>query len=62
MTVLIRTSQRVSGAEIVILDHGLYQALPTTVRQPLCRLWKAIVLGDHTKMKDNASQLGVTGQ
>ncbi|KAK4310372.1 hypothetical protein Pmani_018065 [Petrolisthes manimaculis] len=58
--ILIRPSKRVSGAEIVILDHGLYQALSTTVRQPLCRLWKAIVLGDHTKMKDNAAQLGVT--
>ncbi|KAG7177031.1 uncharacterized aarF domain-containing protein kinase 5-like isoform X3 [Homarus americanus] len=57
--VLIRRSPR-GGAEIVILDHGLYQNLPTSVRQPLCRLWKAIVLGDHEKMKENSSQLGVT--
>lgn len=57
--ILIR--QRPSGdAEVVILDHGLYQPLPTSVRQPLCRLWKAIVVGDHSQMKDNSSQLGVT--
>ncbi|XP_071552106.1 uncharacterized aarF domain-containing protein kinase 5 isoform X4 [Panulirus ornatus] len=57
--VLIRRSKH-GGAEIVILDHGLYQFLPTTVRQPLCRLWKAIVVGNHEKMKENAAQLGVT--
>lgn len=57
--ILIR--KRPSGdAEVVILDHGLYQPLPTSVRQPLCRLWKAIVVGDHTQMKDNSAQLGVT--
>ncbi|KAG0710206.1 putative aarF domain-containing protein kinase 5 [Chionoecetes opilio] len=57
--ILIR--KRGSGeAEVVILDHGLYQPLPTHVRQPLCRLWKAIVMGDHSQMKDNAAQLGVT--
>ncbi|XP_045102203.1 uncharacterized aarF domain-containing protein kinase 5-like isoform X1 [Portunus trituberculatus] len=57
--ILIR--KRPSGdAEVVILDHGLYQPLPTSVRQPLCRLWKAIVVGDHTQMKDNSEQLGVT--
>ncbi|KAG0710208.1 putative aarF domain-containing protein kinase 5 [Chionoecetes opilio] len=59
--ILIR--KRGSGeAEVVILDHGLYQPLPTHVRQPLCRLWKAIVMGDHSQMKDNAAQLGVTGE
>lgn len=56
--VLIRHSKH-GGAEIVILDHGLYQFLPTSVRQPLCRLWKAIVVGDHQNMKENSSQLGV---
>ncbi|XP_064085064.1 uncharacterized aarF domain-containing protein kinase 5-like [Macrobrachium nipponense] len=56
--VLIRQSKH-GGAEIVILDHGLYQFLPTSVRQPLCRLWKAIVVGDHENMKENSAQLGV---
>lgn len=57
--VLIRRSKH-GGAEIVILDHGLYQCLPTSVRQPLCRLWKAIVLGNHKEMQKNSAQLGVT--
>lgn len=59
--VLIR-KQSSGKAEVVILDHGLYQPLPTSVRQPLCRLWKAIVVGDHRQMKDNSAQLGVTGK
>ncbi|KAA0202879.1 hypothetical protein HAZT_HAZT007239, partial [Hyalella azteca] len=58
--VLVRASSRVVGAEIVLLDHGLYQDLPSTVRQPLCRLWESIVLGDHAAMKRYSSQLGVT--
>lgn len=58
--VLIRRDKH-GRAEIVILDHGLYQYLPTSVRQPLCRLWKAIVLGNHKHMQENAAQLGVTG-
>lgn len=57
--ILIR-KQSNGEAEVVILDHGLYQPLPTSVRQPLCRLWKAIVIGDHKQMKDNSAQLGVT--
>ncbi|XP_069997166.1 uncharacterized aarF domain-containing protein kinase 5 isoform X3 [Penaeus vannamei] len=56
--VLIRPSKR-GDAEIVILDHGLYQFLPTSVRQPLCRLWKAIVVGDHKNMQKNSAELGV---
>ncbi|XP_037798397.1 uncharacterized aarF domain-containing protein kinase 5-like isoform X6 [Penaeus monodon] len=56
--VLIRPSKR-GDAEIVILDHGLYQFLPTSVRQPLCRLWKAIVVGDHKSMQKNSAELGV---
>ncbi|XP_018025593.1 uncharacterized aarF domain-containing protein kinase 5 isoform X3 [Hyalella azteca] len=58
--ILVRASSRVVGAEIVLLDHGLYQDLPSTVRQPLCRLWESIVLGDHAAMKRYSSQLGVT--
>ncbi|XP_018025592.1 uncharacterized aarF domain-containing protein kinase 5 isoform X2 [Hyalella azteca] len=60
--ILVRASSRVVGAEIVLLDHGLYQDLPSTVRQPLCRLWESIVLGDHAAMKRYSSQLGVTDE
>ena len=48
-------------AEVVLLDHGLYEELSPNVRQSLCLLWKAIVLGDHPRMKKHAAELGVTG-
>jgi len=47
-------------AEVVLLDHGLYEELSPNVRQSLCLLWKAIVLGDHPRMKKHAAELGVT--
>lgn len=46
-------------AELVLLDHGLYEYLPSSVRQPLCRLWKAIVTNSHADMKTHARELGV---
>lgn len=56
--ILIRKSPY-GGSEVVLLDHGLYQFVPTTVRQPLSRLWKSIVEGDHAGMQENCQQLGV---
>jgi len=47
-------------AEVVLLDHGLYEELSLSVRQSLCLLWKSIVLGDHPRMKKHAAELGVT--
>ncbi|XP_043227477.1 uncharacterized aarF domain-containing protein kinase 5-like isoform X2 [Amphibalanus amphitrite] len=47
-------------AQLVLLDHGLYQRLPETVRTALANLWKAIVLNDHPSMARFAGQLGVT--
>jgi len=57
--ILIRKSGRVKGAEIVLLDHGLYQPMADSVREPLCNLWRAIVEGDHKEMRMNAALLGV---
>ena len=48
-------------AEVVLLDHGLYEYVPHKVRQSLCRFWKAIVLNDQQDMKRNALDLGVEG-
>lgn len=48
-------------AEIVLLDHGLYEYLPESSRVSLCRLWKSIVLNDRDKMKKHSSELGVEG-
>nr|CAD7413249.1 unnamed protein product [Timema cristinae] len=59
--VLIRKSKKDRKAELVIIDHGLYEFLPPDIRQSLCKLWKAIVLNDHLNMKKYATQLGVKG-
>uniref|UniRef100_A0A8C1HTP5 AarF domain containing kinase 5 n=1 Tax=Cyprinus carpio carpio TaxID=630221 RepID=A0A8C1HTP5_CYPCA len=46
-------------AELVLLDHGLYQYLSKSDRAALCRLWRAIILRDEAGMKTYANQLGV---
>ncbi|MCL4113687.1 UNVERIFIED_CONTAM: hypothetical protein GTU68_037671 [Idotea baltica] len=56
--IFIRKSSK-GDAQIVLLDHGLYQTLPREVRQPLCRLWKSIVMGDHAAMRLHSQELGV---
>ena len=48
-----------SDPQIVLLDHGLYQELPTETRQPLARVWQAVVENDHPAMKRYSSVLGV---
>ncbi|XP_052604104.1 uncharacterized aarF domain-containing protein kinase 5 isoform X1 [Peromyscus californicus insignis] len=46
-------------AELVLLDHGLYQFLDEKDRSSLCQLWRAIILRDDTAMKIHAAALGV---
>ncbi|CAL1268066.1 unnamed protein product [Larinioides sclopetarius] len=46
-------------AEIVLLDHGLYEYLPEINRVSLSKLWKSIILNDREKMKKYCSELGV---
>ena len=55
--VLVRKVQ--GKAQIVILDHGLYENLPKSVRQSLCNFWKSIILGDKRKVKKYSEELGV---
>lgn len=60
ISVLVR--KRKSGdAELVLLDHGLYEKLPDRVRNNLCNLWKAIILHDHAQMRFFTKRLGVDG-
>lgn len=59
-TVLVRQGKK-GEAEIVLLDHGLYEELPLKVRQSLCQLWSSIVRNDHYGMKQHAAELGVNG-
>ncbi|KAK2887248.1 hypothetical protein Q8A67_015476 [Cirrhinus molitorella] len=46
-------------AELVLLDHGLYEYLSKSDRTALCQLWRSIILRDEAGMKTYANQLGV---
>jgi len=45
--------------QIVLLDHGLYEYIPPTVRSALCGLWVAVVENDHLQMKRYGKELNV---
>ncbi|KAJ7991374.1 hypothetical protein DPEC_G00283150 [Dallia pectoralis] len=46
-------------AEIILLDHGLYEYLSKDDREALCKLWRSIVLRDDADMKMYSKRLGV---
>ncbi|XP_024113639.1 uncharacterized aarF domain-containing protein kinase 5 isoform X1 [Oryzias melastigma] len=47
-------------AELVLLDHGLYEYLQERDRESLCKLWRAIVLRNEAAMKKHSHALGVS--
>uniref|UniRef100_A0A1A9VX69 ABC1 domain-containing protein n=1 Tax=Glossina austeni TaxID=7395 RepID=A0A1A9VX69_GLOAU len=57
--ILVRKSSKTGKAELVLLDHGLYEELPAAVRKPLCEFWEATVLKDEHRMFKSARQLGI---
>ncbi|XP_037391277.1 uncharacterized aarF domain-containing protein kinase 5 [Pygocentrus nattereri] len=46
-------------AELVLLDHGLYEHLSKSDRVALCQLWRSIILRDEAGMKRYSNDLGV---
>ncbi|XP_072013845.1 uncharacterized aarF domain-containing protein kinase 5-like [Amphiura filiformis] len=46
-------------AQLVLLDHGLYQQISDSDRVALCDFWRAIVEKDEESMKINSRKLGV---
>ncbi|XP_077446806.1 putative aarF domain-containing protein kinase 5 isoform X4 [Stigmatopora argus] len=46
-------------AELVLLDHGLYEYLSQKERVALCKLWRSIILRDEAAMKMYSKALGV---
>ncbi|XP_054461710.1 uncharacterized aarF domain-containing protein kinase 5 isoform X3 [Anoplopoma fimbria] len=46
-------------AELVLLDHGLYEYLSQRDRVALCKLWRSIVLRDEVAMEKYSKALGV---
>ena len=45
-------------AQIVLLDHGIYESLLSEERKILCELWMASITNDHVRMKQTANALG----
>uniref|UniRef100_H3D944 AarF domain containing kinase 5 n=1 Tax=Tetraodon nigroviridis TaxID=99883 RepID=H3D944_TETNG len=48
-----------NSAELVLLDHGLYEFLSHCDRVALCKLWRSIILRDQAAMQKYSSALGV---
>ncbi|XP_069113609.1 uncharacterized aarF domain-containing protein kinase 5-like isoform X2 [Argopecten irradians] len=48
-----------NSAELVLLDHGLYDILTPSHRQSLCHLFKAIVMHNEENMQKYSLELGV---
>ncbi|KAM9493770.1 putative aarF domain-containing protein kinase 5 isoform 1-T1 [Clarias gariepinus] len=46
-------------AELVLLDHGLYEHLSKRDRAALCQLWRSIILRDEAAMMRHSKELGV---
>uniref|UniRef100_A0A8C3APB0 AarF domain containing kinase 5 n=1 Tax=Cyclopterus lumpus TaxID=8103 RepID=A0A8C3APB0_CYCLU len=46
-------------AELVLLDHGLYEFLSQCDRVALCKLWRAVVLREEAAMEKYSKALGV---
>lgn len=59
-TVLVRKGKD-GKAQIVLLDHGLYEHMPEKTRHTLCNLWESIVLRDENSLKTLANDLNVKG-
>lgn len=47
------------SAELILLDHGLYETVPDNYRESLSNLWQAIVFNNHNDMKKYCTELGV---
>jgi aarF domain-containing kinase len=59
--IFVRRKARSGEAEIVLIDHGLYDSINESDRQNLCKLWKYIILKDDAKMRFYSKKLNVEG-
>ncbi|CAH8605950.1 unnamed protein product [Heterobilharzia americana] len=53
------SNRRSSEMQLVLLDHGLYDTLPSAKRKALCRMYQAILDSNESVMKEASSSLGV---
>ncbi|GAB5354205.1 hypothetical protein AAMO2058_000099700 [Amorphochlora amoebiformis] len=45
--------------QLILLDHGLYRELDSSVRLDLCELWVGIVIAHREKIKTASDKLGI---
>ncbi|KAH8296560.1 hypothetical protein KR054_007969, partial [Drosophila jambulina] len=57
--IFVRRNSKSGRADIILLDHGLYEELPENVRGPLCEFWEATVLRNEAKMQSAAERIGI---
>ncbi|EDW29456.1 GL22769 [Drosophila persimilis] len=57
--IFVRRNESSGRADIILLDHGLYEELPVEVRGPLCEFWEATVLRNESKMQAAAEKIGI---
>ncbi|XP_027958371.1 uncharacterized aarF domain-containing protein kinase 1 isoform X3 [Eumetopias jubatus] len=56
--VLVRKRPDTGKAEIILLDHGLYQVLTDDFRLDYCHLWQSLIWTDMKKVKKYSQRLG----
>ncbi|XP_071502328.1 uncharacterized aarF domain-containing protein kinase 5-like [Diadema antillarum] len=56
--VLVRKNPR-GKAELVVLDHGLYEEVPSNIRVAFGQFWRAVILKDEPAMIQHANEMGV---
>ncbi|XP_032964522.1 aarF domain-containing protein kinase 1 isoform X3 [Rhinolophus ferrumequinum] len=56
--VLVRKRPDTGKAEIVLLDHGLYQVLTEEFRLDYCHLWQSLIWTDMKRVKKYCQRLG----
>ncbi|CAD5115548.1 DgyrCDS4513 [Dimorphilus gyrociliatus] len=56
--ILVRKGRN-GKAELILLDHGLYETIKPAERINLCKMFKSIILNDENGMKKYSSYLGV---
>ncbi|KAK7819944.1 hypothetical protein U0070_007636 [Myodes glareolus] len=57
--ILVRRHSDTGKAEIVLLDHGLYQVLTEEFRLDYCHLWQSLIWTDMERVKQYSQRLGV---
>lgn len=55
--ILVRNTEK--GAQIILLDHGLYTQLSTEFRSKYSNLWLALMQADTKSIEKHATELGV---